>query len=126
MTRLKKQCEPTSDVRIMSPRARAPQRWPRCFRNAKALPERRWPPSLPVETLIRTFLLASSRLTHRSARVGNSMKYLASLILVCLCLTATVATQSDADVYEYRVSGKVTFKKNQSPPGATVYVMGTR
>lgn len=54
------------------------------------------------------------------------MKYLAFLVLIGLCLTPTLATQSNADVYTYRVSGKVFFKKNQSPTDATVYVMGTR
>ena len=54
------------------------------------------------------------------------MKYLATFALVCLYLTAALATQSSADTYAYHVSGKVIFKKNQSPPGATVYVMGTR
>jgi hypothetical protein len=41
-------------------------------------------------------------------------------------VAASLATQSKPDVYSYRVSGKVIFKKLQSPPGATVYVMGTR
>ena len=54
------------------------------------------------------------------------MKCFGSLALVCLCVAASLATQSDASVYSYRVSGKIIFKKFQSPPGATVYVMGTR
>jgi hypothetical protein len=45
---------------------------------------------------------------------------------MCLCVAASLATQSNLDVYSYCVSGKVIFKKLQSPPGATVYVMGTR
>lgn len=54
------------------------------------------------------------------------MKYLASFALACLCLTVVLATQPNADVHAYRVSGKVIFKKDQSLPGATVHVMGTR
>jgi hypothetical protein len=54
------------------------------------------------------------------------MKYFATFVVVCLYLTAALATQSNRDVYPYRVSGKVIFKKHQSASGATVYVMGTR
>ncbi|HKP36970.1 MAG TPA: hypothetical protein VJT71_08930 [Pyrinomonadaceae bacterium] len=50
-----------------------------------------------------------------------------SFIIVFLCVAVAVATQSDANVsYRFRVSGKIVFKKTQFPPGATVYVMGTR
>jgi len=59
-------------------------------------------------------------------RPGSSMKCRSLLALVCLCVVASLATQSDATVYSYRVSGKIIFKKFQSPPGVTVYVMGTR
>ena len=54
------------------------------------------------------------------------MKHTTSFILILLSLTATLAVQSDDGRYSYRVSGKVHFRKNQSPSGATVYVMGTR
>jgi len=54
------------------------------------------------------------------------MKYKTSTILIVLCLTAALATQSNDARYSFRVSGKVIFRKNQSPAGATVYVMGTR
>lgn len=54
------------------------------------------------------------------------MKYKTSIILILLCLTAALATQSNDARYSFRVSGKVIFRKNQSPTGATVYVMGTR
>jgi hypothetical protein len=54
------------------------------------------------------------------------MKHKKSFILILLSLTAVLATQSNDARYSYRVSGKVIFRKNQSPSGATVYVMGTR
>ena len=55
---------------------------------------------------------------------SNLMKLFGPIVLVCLCVAASIATQSNS--YSYKVSGKITFKKNQSPLGATVYVMGTR
>ena len=56
------------------------------------------------------------------------MRYIASIILTS-CLVGGLsghATQIDTHTYSFRVSGDIVFKKAQSPPGATVYVMGTR
>ncbi|HEY2971551.1 MAG TPA: hypothetical protein VGJ48_03480 [Pyrinomonadaceae bacterium] len=55
------------------------------------------------------------------------MKYIASILLASFLVDGLSghATQLDTQVYSFRVTGKVVFKKLQSPPGATVYVMGT-
>lgn len=54
------------------------------------------------------------------------MKYVVTLLVVCLGVAGKPVAQSNADVFSYRVLGKVVLKQDQSPSGATVYVMGTR
>ena len=44
--------------------------------------------------------------------------------MVCLCTMTTSAWKPH--VYSYRVWGRVVFKRTDSRPHATVYVMGTR
>ncbi len=53
------------------------------------------------------------------------MKYIASFFLVCFLFDGLSGgtTQLDTPIYSLRVAGTVVFKKHQSPPGATVYVM---
>jgi hypothetical protein len=53
------------------------------------------------------------------------MKYIASVFLVFVLFDGPSggAMQLGTTYYSLRVAGKVIFKKRQSPPGATVYVM---
>lgn len=74
----------------------------------------------------RDRITRGARLSPR-LRLGNRrlMRYTTSVFLILASLAAGLA-QSDEVRYSYRVSGKVIFKKHQSPTGATVYVLGTR
>ena len=68
---------------------------------------------------------ASDHLVKGSERV----KLLPPMVLVWLIVANGFPYQSqqqDMPYYDYQVSGKIIFMKSQTPPGATVYVMGTR
>ena len=56
------------------------------------------------------------------------MDFITSIILVVLFIAGSPgrALQSDASIYSFHVTGRIELRKSQSPPGATVYVMGTR
>ena len=53
------------------------------------------------------------------------MKYIASLFLICILCQGISGgrTQLDTSIYSFKITGTVVFKKHQSPPGATVYLM---
>ena len=68
---------------------------------------------------------ASDHLVEGSKR----MKLLLPTMLVWFILANGFLSQSqqlNLTYYDYRVTGEIIFKKSQSPPGATVYVSGTR
>jgi hypothetical protein len=57
------------------------------------------------------------------------MKLLLPTMLVWSILANGFPPQSQSPnltSYDYRVTGEIIFNNSQSPPGATVYVMGTR
>jgi hypothetical protein len=56
------------------------------------------------------------------------MDFITSIILFVLFIGGSPgrALQSEAPIYSFHVTGRIELRKSQSPPGATVYVMGTR
>jgi len=53
------------------------------------------------------------------------MKYLATLVLICLLFVGVVGEQAQpkSSYYSFSVGGRVEYKNDQSQRGATVYVM---